>query len=110
MTLRMTQQLLDLIDRAAARIDRDRSYVARATLRWLERTGVIQCEDSECITKSGPVYVNFRDFSLPDGIDAAAFRTALYIRCTEALGKPGADRFVHEAVEGRDYVVVNEEK
>ena len=110
MTIRMTQQLLDLIDRAAARIDRDRSYVARATLRWLERTVVIRGEICESITKSGPVYVSFRDFSLPAGIEAAAFRAALYVRCTEALGKPGAERFVSGAVEGRDYVVVNEEK
>ncbi len=111
MTIRMTQQLIDLIDRAAAQIDRDRSYIARATLRRLERTGVIQGEINECITKSGPVYVSFRDFSLDSlGLDAAAFRAALYVRCTEALGKPGAERFVSEAVEGRDYVVVNEEK
>lgn len=110
MTIRMTQQLIDLIDRAASHIDRDRSYIARATLRRLERTGVIQGAISECITKSGPVYVSFRDFSLPDGIDVAAFRASLYVRCTEALGMPGAERFVHKAVEGRDYVVVNEEK
>ena len=109
MTIRMTQQLLDLIDRAASHIERDRSYIARATLRRLERTGVIQGEICESITKSGLVYVSFRDFSLPAGIDAAAFRAALYLRCTEALGKPGAERFVSEAVEGRDYVVVDEE-
>ena len=109
MTIRMTQQLFDLVDRTASHIDRDRSYIARATLRWLERGGVIQAPIDDCITKSGPVYVSFRDCLLPDGIDAQAFRAALHARCTEALKKRGVVRFVPAAVEGRDYVIAQEE-
>lgn len=109
MTLRMTQNLFALIDRAASHIDRDRSYIARATVRWLERGAVIQTPIDDCITKSGTVYVSFRDVTLPEDISPATFRAALHARCTEALQKRGVVKFVPAAVEGRDYVIAQEE-
>lgn len=109
MTLRMTTELFQLLDQTASHIDRDRSYIARATARRLERIGVIRLENTECITHSGPVYVSFRGVELPAGVDAATFRMALYLRCTNALGKLGAGKFTPAQVEGRDYVVVNGE-
>jgi len=108
MTIRMTSELRELLERTAAHIDCDLSYIARATCRWLARHGVIQMEKEECITSgSGNTYLCIRGVELPDGVSVQQFREALYVRCSEALAKPGVKKFEPAAVAGRDYVVVS---
>lgn len=90
-TLRMTEELAELIRRTAATLpggDKgNESTVVRRTVIGIERgRAVVEREIAESLYKSGPVVKNFA-FGLPK-MDPRDFRRLLALRCMEEMEKP----------------------
>lgn len=112
MVVRIPAEVKKLMEKTAAHIGRDMSFIARAVIRTMERRGasVMQRELAEMYNKGESVLVCFRNIELPAGMTHADFRNTLVSRCREALSRPGVGRFRTSLVEGRDYVLVNDEE
>ena len=106
MTIRVDTDLYALVTACAAHCGLSITDVCRRTLRWA-RHNVEQLQKRDCSTYGGRV-LNLRGVEL-DGVGAAEFRFALWMRCTEALQKPAKERFVTSLKAGRDYIVVEAE-
>ena len=88
MTIRVTNEMKELVARTAAHCGLSVSEVLRRCVTWARRHGC-----SEIVTESkGENLVTFLrgDFELPDGVDANVLRSVIGQRCQDALSRPSA--------------------
>jgi hypothetical protein len=89
MTIRVTKELKDLVDRTAEHCGLSITEIIRRCVNWTRRHG----GEEELVTESekGKAVTFLRaDFELPQDIELVTFRNVLRKRCEDALTKPSA--------------------
>ena len=113
-TIRMTQDLKDMIDATAAKCGITLAEVLRAVAHGMRtgrpvNAGVVNTEKMKVTTKPGDVIVGgFGGIFVPDMTTSATLRKQIYLRCAEELNREprqGAKRPAPEGIEGVDYNV-----
>lgn len=111
-TIRMTAELKAIIDATAAKCNLTVAEVLRAVAHGIRNNrpvnSVVDNEKLKSTTKSGAVVVRVEGgITIPDMMSGYALRRAIFLRCTEELGKPEKRqrRAIQQGVEGVDYNV-----
>lgn len=87
MTIRVTKELKDLVDRTAEHCGLTISEILRRCVNWTRRHGGAKGLVTES-DNGKPVTFLRADFELPADIEPVTFRNVLKMRCEDALKKP----------------------
>ena len=87
MTIRVTKELKDLVDRTAEHCGLSISEIIRRCVNWTRRHGGSEVNVTES-EQGKPVTFLRADFELPADIQPVTLRNVLRMRCEDALKKP----------------------